>query len=671
MSDNEFLQQSAAWAQQTLLQAIAYQQAGQVQDAERLYRGILQNQPRHPDANHNLGLIAVQAKQVAAGLPYLKAALEANPGQWQYWLSYTDALLAAGQAKVALSIMEIGRQRGLDTPAARAQRQKIEIALQNDSALSNAQTFAEIEQLFVFFNAGRHLEAENGALGMLGRHPNLGIAWKLLGAAQEAQGKNAFLALQKAVSLLPGDAEVHFNLGIALHDLEQIGDAEASYRRAVEIKPDFAGAHNNLGLVLKDLGLHDDAVAAHRRALEIMPDFADAHNNLGMDLKDLGLLEEAVTSYRRALQINPDFVNAYHNLGNALSSLRRFDDAIECYQRALQIKPDYAEARLGLAMIMLYLGNFAEGWKLYEARYDASRKKSASTIPAFGFPQWQGQPLTGKTVLVLKEQGLGDQIQFCRYLPILKARGASRIAFLCDASLKPLVDRLAEVDDVLVTQPILEAFDYWTLLLSLPLYCNTTTVDDIPAAAPYLFADPKRQHEWAAQFANIAAFKVGVCWQGSKGYLKDSDRSPGLNPFKKLFDLTGVRFLTLQPGSRDEFVAAAGDGALDIGREIDAQTFEETAALIMNLDLVITCDTAVGHLAGALGKIVWVVLPFCPDWRWLVNREDSPWYANTRVFRQTHQGDWDALFERVAWRLQAVVAGESSALWPVQDNPGA
>jgi ADP-heptose:LPS heptosyltransferase len=279
--------------------------------------------------------------------------------------------------------------------------------------------------------------------------------------------------------------------------------------------------------------------------------------------------------------------------------------------------------------------------------------------PKVGFPQWQGQSLSGKALLVLHEQGLGDQIQFCRYMPMLKAMGASRITLVCDAPLKPLFDRLADVDLVLVAAPDLTtvASDYWCFLLSLPLHCRTATVDDVPAPIPYLRAEPAQVEQWAVRLAEYAEFKVGICWRGSKEYLRDSARSPGLEPFKKLFGLANTRFVSLQPGSRDAFLAAAGAAALDIGHEIDVRDFEETAALIQNLDLVITCDTAVGHLAGALGKTVWVLVPFYADWRWLAEREDSPWYPHTRVFRQTRRGGWEELFERVVQRLQAV-AGE-------------
>jgi hypothetical protein len=187
---------------------------------------------------------------------------------------------------------------------------------------------------------------------------------------------------------------------------------------------------------------------------------------------------------------------------------------------------------------------------------------------------------------------------------------------------------------------------------------------------PYLYADKKCQQEIATQLAKVPEFKVGVCWKGAKGYPKDAERSPGLAPFKSLFALDGVRFVTLQPGSRDEFLLAAGSTTYDLGHEIDSLTppFEETAALIMNLDLVITCDTSIGHLAGALGKPVWVVLPYVPDWRWMMHREDSPWYPKTRLFRQARRGDWVELFERVAQRLESVIAGQSPALWPIAKN---
>ncbi|MFA7239783.1 MAG: tetratricopeptide repeat protein, partial [Sulfuricellaceae bacterium] len=319
--------------EQALRQAVDHHQAGRLHEAEQLYRAILQALPNQPDANHNLGVLAGQVGQHAAGLPYLKTALEVNPAQGQYALSYAEALLATGQAGEAQSIIHAAMQRGFNTPAAQALLHKTGIAVKTE-----APTFDEINQLVALFNTGRHAELESRACGLAERCPQSGFAWKALGASLQAQGKDALPALHKAAALLPDDAEAHNNLGDALRCIEQPADAMACCKRALEINPGFAEAHCNLGLALQDLGRLDEALVSYARALEINPGLAKAHNNLGNALRDLGRLDDAVASYTQALKINPDYVKALSNLlfihnhldnqPDARLLARRFDELV-------------------------------------------------------------------------------------------------------------------------------------------------------------------------------------------------------------------------------------------------------------------------------------------------------------------------------------------------------
>jgi tetratricopeptide (TPR) repeat protein len=367
MSEIESPQQPAPLTtEQILRQAVGYHQAGQLPDAERLYRIIIQTQPNHPDANHNLGLIAVQAKQLASSLPHFKAALEANPAQWQYWLSYTNALVEAGKARTALNIVEIAMQRGLDTPAVHALRQKIERAVLNTDANNTAPESAEIDQIVALFNTGQYVEMERRVREQLKTHPNSGFAWKVLGTALNAQGKDAIFELQKATQFLPWDAETHYNLGVALSHIGKLDDAMASYRTALAIKPEDAKTHYNAGVTLANLGQLDDAMASYKRALEIQPDFAEAHNNMGAALAELGRFDAAVESYALALQIKPDFAGAHNNLANALKNLGKRDEAVASYRRALQIKPDFAEAHNNLGSALKDLGQFESAAASYQ-----------------------------------------------------------------------------------------------------------------------------------------------------------------------------------------------------------------------------------------------------------------------------------------------------------------
>ena len=343
-----------------LRRAVVHHQAGRLQEAEQLYRAILRDQPFHADANHNIGVLATQRGQQAAGLPYLKTALALNPGQIQYALSYAQALVATGQAKEALDILQAATRRGLDSPAVRALRQEIEAATQKGEAPA-----AEVDQLLALFNAGRYADLEDLARSLIARYPDFGFAWKALSSSLQLQGKEALAALQKAAELLPDDADAHNNLGYVLNAIGQCDDAVASYRRALAIKPDYAEVHSNLSIAQQALGRLDEAVFSCRRALEFKPDYAEAHYNLGNSLQALGRFDDAVVSYRRALEITPNYPGAHGNLGNALRSLGQIDDAVASYRQALETKPDYAEVWNNLGVALQALGQIDDSLSSY------------------------------------------------------------------------------------------------------------------------------------------------------------------------------------------------------------------------------------------------------------------------------------------------------------------
>ncbi len=562
-----------------------------------------------------------------------------------------------GWKALGLILIQMGRGSEALLPATKAS----ELLPQDASSYSNLGAVLEC--------VGRLDDAVVSYRKALEVNPAFVQAYTNLGNVHSQLGhpNDAVASYRRALRIGPDSAEAHSNLGVALQDLGQLDGAAASYRRALAINPDFAATHNNLGNALRDLGKTNEAASSYQRATEIMPDFFKAYTNLGLALKDLGRMDEALIRCRIALQISPNFADGYANLATVQQQLGEFEAVATCYQRALAISPDHSEACCGLGYIRLLEGNFAEGFRRTESRFDPKLKTRQAFPPNVTFPQWQGESISGKSLLVWCEQGLGDQIQFCRYLSILRSLGSGRITLVCSAPLRSLLQRLAGADEVLTVAEAgkVPIHDYWTFPLSLPLHCHTTP-DNVPAAIPYLHARTDLEYDISRQLANVPEFKVGICWQGAKGYVNDAERSPGLVPFKKLFALERVQFFTLQPDSRDDFLSIAGSAACDLGHEIDAGTppFEETAALIMNLDLVIACDTSIGHLAGALGRPVWLVLPFVADWRWMMDREDSPWYPSTRLFRQTARGDWPEVFERVALRLASVVAGKSTAVWP-------
>lgn len=530
-------------------------------------------------------------------------------------------------------------------------------------------------------------------------HNNLGLALADLG-----QLEDAVLSYHLALEIDPQLAAAHFNLGNTLKVLGQLDDAAAGYRRAIQIKPDFVDAHNCLGNTLKDLGQLGGAMDSYRKVLEIKPDFVDVHCilgnvlielgqlngaresharavalqpdcaemhfNLGNALKDLEQLDGAVTSYSRALELKPELLDAYLNLGFTLRAMGQLDNALACYRRGLEINPDYAPLRYNLGIALLHNGEFESGWRYLRKRYSPDLKQRIVGMPMLPFEQWQGESLNGKSILIWREQGLGDEIQFCRYVPQLKRLGACRVTLICKPALQEL---LATLDGVDVLYPLEqgkgppEAHDFWTPMLDIPFHLGTR-LHNIPADIPYLVANPARMEQVAAQLAGIDEIKVGLCWKGNPNYLADAQRSFGLAALMPLFSVAGARFFSLQAGGRVDFLSTVGSCAVDLGHEIDTvgPPFRETAALIMQLDLVITCDTSIGHLAGALGKPVWVLLPFVSDWRWMERREDSPWYPNMRLFRQSVRGDWPTVIERVAERLRRVIVGTSALVWELR-----
>ena len=368
--------------EQLLQLAIAHHQAGRLPEAEGLYRAILQIQPQHPDANHNLGVLATQVKQPVASLPYFKGALEANPNQEQYWLSYLDALVQAGETVAARQVLAQGRQHGLPENAASALEARLGPAPE------------EISRLVSLFAEARYAEVNPIAQALTERFPMHGVGWKALGLVRRRTGHaaEALVYMQKAVALLPEDAEAHSNLGNVLHELGRFYDAVDAHRRALEIRPDLAEAYNNLGSAMRELGQLDDAVASCRRALELKPDFAIAYSNLGNALQGLGRFNDAVACYRRALELKPDFAKAYSNLGAVLQDLGRLDEAVASYRRALEIKPDYADAHSNL----LFTCNYQSEQSAASLLAEVIRYGNLTARKARPYPYWHNVADAGR-----------------------------------------------------------------------------------------------------------------------------------------------------------------------------------------------------------------------------------------------------------------------------------
>jgi tetratricopeptide (TPR) repeat protein len=500
-------------------------------------------------------------------------------------------------------------------------------------------------------NAGRLSAAEQIYRQILAVEPNHADALHLLGVVAHQVGEHeiAVQCIQRAIALNAAEAPFHNNLGTALRALRRNAEAVACCRRAVELNPNYVDAHYNLGNGLKGQGKLDEAIACYRRALELRPDYAEAYNNLGTALNDQGKLDEAAACYHRALELKPNYAEAHNNLGLALHDQGKLDEAVACYGRAIELNPDYADPHLGRALARLLVGDWQRGWPEYQWRWQTKD----STPRHFPQPPWNGESLAAKTILLHAEQGLGDTIQFIRYAPIVKRHGAAVIVE-CQKPLVGLLEGCAGVDRLVGQGDDLPAFDVHAPLLSVPGILKTSLVD-IPVGIPYLFAKPALVEFWRKRLAELDGFKVGIAWQGSPAYRGDRFRSIPLRCFAALAQIPGVRLISLQKGAGVEQLAEVCDlfAVTDLSAELDERSgpFMDTAAVMKSLDLVITSDTASAHLAGALGAAVWVALPLAPDWRWLLDRCDSPWYPTMRLFRQTKLGDWQGVFQEIAKAL--------------------
>jgi Flp pilus assembly protein TadD len=435
--------------------------------------------------------------------------------------------------------------------------------------------------------------------------------------------------------------------------------AEQCLREAIRLRPDFAEAHANLALALDQSGRKADAESHYRRSLAIDPDEGQTHLNLAVMLAGQKRFGEAQDAYRVAIRLLPESAAAWSNLGVLQACLKLEDDAERSYRTAIELDAGYALANFNFSYLLLRQGRFEEGWRCLESRnwYAALEKHLAC-------PRWRGEDLQGKSLLIGCEAGHGDMIQFCRYAAVLKARGAAAIGLLCHPALKTLFASAPGVDSVIAFDEALPSSgsDFWTPPFSIPFYCQTR-IDSIPASLPYLRADPHRSEYWSAALrsASVAAeLRVGLCWKGNPAFENDAERSlAGLSILAPLGAIAGVRFFSLQKGAGVDDAARppAGLQLVNLGPQL--ADFAETAAVIENLDLVISVDSAVAHLAGALGQPCWLLLPdYKTDWRWLTHRSDSPWYPGVmRLFRQPAGGGWTPVVAELARALHGLAAG--------------
>jgi tetratricopeptide (TPR) repeat protein len=640
-------------------QAIALYRAGQFAEAERLYGEVLRQNPSDFDALHLQGVIAYQTGRYARAVELITRALGLRHSSSAAHLSLGAALTALGRFAEAQAHANAA------------------LALQPTAA-------AYLQQGVALRGLGRHGEAVASFDHALALEPNHVEAHAGRGMALRQLGRDAeaLASFERALALRPAAAEFHNNRGNILRRLQRLPESLASFEQAIALQPRFAMAFNNRGLVLQALRRYEEAAASYERALALQPDYADAHTNLGVlqyerfepaaalaswrraqqlqprmegvhgnlssALRDLERPEEALRESEIGLREDPASAVDYCNRGNALLDLSRFAEAISSYGRAIELDPQYALAHFNKGLCLLLTGEFAQGLRLYEWR----KRLGSYARPDSSLPAWFGkEDIAGKRLFIYADQALGDTIQFSRYAKLAAQRGAE-IVLAVQPQLRELLTGLGATIRVVALGERPGACDFQCALMSLPLAFGTM-LTDIPADIPYLSPEPLRALRWR-QRVGESGFKVGIVWQGSRNRI-DVGRSVPLEMFERLSTVPGVRLISLQKGEAlGQLRVVSRDLRVEtLGEEFDAgpHAFLDSAAIMPHLDLVITSDTAMAHLAGALGRPTWIAIKHVPDWRWLLDRTDCPWYPTARLFRQSRRGDWEGVFDLMRTEL--------------------
>ena len=486
-----------------------------------------------------------------------------------------------------------------------------------------------------------------------------GFFRKALQLQAQQQELEAASNYARALHLQPDFYEAAFNLGLLLQKKGQLAAAVECYRRATQLCPAYAPAWNCLGVALRDLGQHAQAIESLGQALRLKPGWPVALNNLGNALRSILRYDDAIAAFHLALAGDPGNAGIYENLGNALRETGRTGEAVAALRRALGLRPDFAEAHWDLGFALLQQGDLAEGFKEYEWRWRLADFPKRE----FAAPLWQGQDLSGRTLLVHAEQGAGDALQFVRFVGTLARRGA-QVIVECPRPLASVLATAEGVSAVVRKGEPLPPSDYHVPLLSLPLRLG---ISSVPAQTPYLQAPPEgRSTALPSAPAGAGALKVGLAWQGNPRQKNDRQRSCALEALSPLLEVRGATFYSLQmppagqaaaasenPGASPSPAGGGADNLIPLRGLI--QDYGDTARLMEQLDLIITVDTSVAHLAGALGRPVWVLLCFAPCWRWQLHRTDSPWYPSMRLFRQPAPGDWRTVIANVCAALQGSI----------------
>lgn len=674
------------------------QQDGHLPEAARLYEEILKLDEGHADALHMLGMIAYQRGAAETALQLIgRAILAGGPGRAGCYSNMGTIFQAQGalakaavcyekaiaidpmMAEVRLNLGLLQQLRGETEAALACYEMAAELKPELAEAWSNlgnlrqqSGQIAEAEANFrralalrpalaeTHYNlgnlcegAGRAQEAEQCYREALRLKPTLAEAWgNLANLLQKQERFEETVACRKAeIGLRPCSAEAHYNLAGMLVALERREEAVVEYREALALDPALTQARNNLGALYRALDRPAEAVVEFEQIPKGDPEYAGAYNNLGLAYLSLGRHAEAEAAIRETLTLEPELAEAWCNLGVVYHAQNQLDKADEAYCRAQQLNPEITKVRMNRGMIALTQGDFRTGWQEYEWRWERAPMQKRD----FDAPQWLGQRLEGQRILLHAEQGYGDTLQFLRYLPMVQSFGGEILLEVQPRMLR-LARALPGVAAVFAQGDPLPEFDCHLPLMSLPAVLGTT-LETVPARVPYLVVPEEARAKAAGLDWPREALRVGLVWQGNTTFLHDAYRyrSAELGQLAGLLAVEGARFYSLQIGAEESAAARATGKIVDLSDS--TEDMADTAAQIEQLDLVISVDTSVLHLAGALGKPTWVLLPYTADWRWMLERADTPWYPTMRLFRQQQPGQWGPVVEAVRAALQGFCQG--------------
>jgi tetratricopeptide (TPR) repeat protein len=613
---------------EALRSAVSFLETGNISQAEFIYKKVIDIQPSNFDALFMLGAIYLKSGNYDLSISYTERARQSDPANASAY--YNLGISYQEKSQLDKAIFYYQRAIELDP----------DIALAYCNLGAVFQERNEFDRAIPYYKKALELDPL-----LVSASYNLGSVLQEKGELEQA------LQYYKAVLKLdPTFADAWNTIGSILQEKGQADEALAYYRKAIECDPNLMGAYYNIGKALMQKGRIEEAIDHYQKALQLNPDSAEAHNNLGFSLLEKGQSDDALSHFRKAVSLNPNFAEAYYNLALYHQDGNLPDEAVHYYEKAIHYKPDFVDAHWNMACALLLSGNFGRGWKEYEWRWKLKGHRGSNITG----PRWDGSDISGQTIFLHAEQAFGDTIQFVRYATLVAQRGA-KVIVQAPKELKRILGSVSGVEHVVAEGKQLPEFDVHCPLLSLPLVFGTT-IHSIPATVPYIHVSPLLSKIWKDRLQyDSSRLKIGLVWTGRTKAERERRRSCTPDLLSNLTQFEDTTFYSLQKGEGIQQANARPKDMKLVDYTEELNDFLDTAALAANLDLIISVDTAVAHLAGALGRPVWTLLSFVPDWRWMLSRRDSPWYPTMRLFRQPSPGNWEAVIEEVKKELGKLI----------------